>query len=177
MLPIAEAKPVSTKHLDCYIDTKLKQEGIKPSKQSKDAEFLRRLHLDLTGTIPTVDEVQNFLKDRSKDKREKKINQLIGSDPYLDYWSGLWSKWLIGRIHLSDSTDHKNRGSSLNQLLKATRYPAQRVEQLYLRTFSRPQQHQKKPILNATSNKAYTATKPTLTKTYTGHYSTPPNSP
>ena len=83
ILPIAEAKPSSTKHLDRHIDTKLKQEGIKPSKQSKDTEFLRRLHLDPTGTIPTVDEVIDFLKDRSKDKREKKINQLIGSDRYL----------------------------------------------------------------------------------------------
>ena len=90
----------STKHLDRHIDSKLKQEGIKPSKQSKDAEFLRRVYLDLTGKIPTSEEVQGFLKDRSKEKREKKINQLIGSERHLDYWSGIWVKWLVGRSNL-----------------------------------------------------------------------------
>ena len=42
----------STKHLDRHIDARLKEEDIKPSKQSSDAEFLRRVHLDLTGQIP-----------------------------------------------------------------------------------------------------------------------------
>lgn len=95
----------STKHLDRHIESKLKQEGIKPSKQSKDAEFLRRLHLDLTGKIPTIEEVQDFLKDRSKDKREKKIKQLIRSERYLDYWSSIWVKWLVGRSNLD--RDHR----------------------------------------------------------------------
>ena len=39
----------STKHIDRHIDARLKEEDIKPSKQSGDAEFLRRVHLDLTG--------------------------------------------------------------------------------------------------------------------------------
>ena len=87
----------STKHLDRHIDARLREEEIKPSKQSGDAEFLRRVHLDLTGQIPTVEAVVSFLKDGSKDKREKKIDELIGSELYLDYWTRLWSNWLIGR--------------------------------------------------------------------------------
>ena len=120
-LTTVEARPPSsTKHLDRHIDTKLKQEGIKPSKQSKDAEFLRRLHLDLTGTIPTVDEVQAFLKDRSKTKRKKKINQLIGSDRYLDYWSDRWLKWLIGRSHLNDTEQARFQAWIRNHLASNT---------------------------------------------------------
>ena len=45
---------------------------------------------------------------------------------------------MINGPMVSDSTDHKKRGSSLNHLLKTTRYPAERVEQLYLKTLSRP---------------------------------------
>ncbi len=86
----------STKHLDRHINTVLKQQGLQPSKQSKDAEFLRRVHLDMTGKIPTPEEVLDFLKDGSPNKRSKKIEQLLESESYLDYWSSLWANWLIG---------------------------------------------------------------------------------
>ncbi len=95
----------STKHLDRHIDAKLKEQDIKPSRKSSDAEFLRRVHLDLTGKIPTVETVVSFLEDGSKDKREKKIDELIGSELYLDYWTRLWANWLIGR----DDTDREQR--------------------------------------------------------------------
>ena len=87
----------STKHLDRHINAVLKKENILPSKVSEDTEFLRRVHLDLTGKIPTPEEVLNFLKDGSPNKRQKKIDQLLGSEPYIDYWTRLWVNWLIGR--------------------------------------------------------------------------------
>ena len=87
----------STKHLDRHINAVLKREGIQPSRMSEDAEFLRRVHLDLTGKIPTPEEVLDFLKDGSSSKRQKKIDLLLDSDVYLDYWSRLWVNWLIGR--------------------------------------------------------------------------------
>ena len=87
----------STKHLDRHINAVLKKENIQPSKVSEDTEFLRRVHLDLTGKIPTPEEVLNFLKDGSPNKRQKKIDQLLGSEPYIEYWTRLWVNWLIGR--------------------------------------------------------------------------------
>ena len=87
----------STKHLDRHINAVLKKEGIQPSKVSEDTEFLRRIHLDLTGKIPTPEEVLAFLKDGSSNKRQRKIGELLASDAYLDYWTGLWVNWLIGR--------------------------------------------------------------------------------
>ena len=97
--------PTGTGHLDGAINAVLKAQQIKTSKESSDAEFLRRVHLDLIGKIPTVEEVVDFLEDGSKNKREKKINGLIGSELYLDYWAGLWLNWLIGR----DETDRDRR--------------------------------------------------------------------
>lgn len=87
----------STRHLDRYISAKLKAEGIQPSKMSEDTEFLRRVHLDLTGKIPNPEAVLAFLKDGSATKRQKKIEQLLASDAYVEYWTGLWVNWLIGR--------------------------------------------------------------------------------
>ncbi len=87
----------STKHLDRHINAVLKREGIQPSRIAEDTEFLRRVHLDLTGKIPAPEEVLDFLKDGSPNKRQKKIDQLLGSEPYIDYWTRLWVNWLIGR--------------------------------------------------------------------------------
>ena len=96
VVPTRQVSP-STKHLDRYINAALKREGIQPSKVSEDTEFLRRIHLDVTGKIPTPEAVLDFLKDGSSNKRQRKIRELLGSDAYLDYWTGLWVNWLIGR--------------------------------------------------------------------------------
>lgn len=89
--------PASTKHLDRHISAVLKREGLQPSKMSEDAEFLRRIHLDMTGKIPTPEEVLDFLKDGSSGKRQRKIDDLLQSKEYIDYWTRLWVNWLIGR--------------------------------------------------------------------------------
>ena len=95
----------STKHLDRHINAVLKREGLQPSKMSEDTEFLRRVHLDLTGKIPTPEEVLDFLKDGSSNKRQRKIQALLASEVYLDYWIDLWVNWLIGRR--ADSDDRR----------------------------------------------------------------------
>ena len=52
------------------------------SPQANDAEFLRRVYLDLAGTIPTPDEVKTFLADSDAKKREKLIDKLLASPGY-----------------------------------------------------------------------------------------------
>ena len=86
----------STKHLDRYLNAKLKKENIQPSKATNDEEFLRRIYLDLTGKIPTPEEVSGF-SNGGRNRRENKIDQLLNSEAYLDYWSRIWTDWLIGR--------------------------------------------------------------------------------
>jgi hypothetical protein len=49
---------------------------------ASDAEFLRRITLDLTGTIPTAADTRAFLKDTSPDKRTRLIDQLLASPEY-----------------------------------------------------------------------------------------------
>lgn len=94
--------PSSSKHLDRHIDAVLKREGLEPSRQTNDAAFLRRIHLDMTGVIPTSEEVSDFLDDSAPNKRSRKIDELIGSKESVDFWTGKWVNWLIGRRNQGD---------------------------------------------------------------------------
>lgn len=87
----------STRHLDRHIDSVLNREGIKPSKQTSDTEFLRRIYLDMTGTIPTPEKVLDFINDGSPYKRTDIIDELIQSKESVEYWTQVWVNWLIGR--------------------------------------------------------------------------------
>lgn len=85
-----------TAKLDGIIDAKLSQEGVKPAPRSSDAEFLRRLYLDLLGTVPTPDEVEAFVADRSRGKRAAKIDELLTSESYDEHQASFWFRTLTG---------------------------------------------------------------------------------
>lgn len=75
--------------IDDEIFNKLAAAKIAPSNLSTDEEFFRRINLDLTGRIPTSDEVRAFLSDSSSNKRDALIDKLLGSDAFNDKWT-MW---------------------------------------------------------------------------------------
>jgi hypothetical protein len=70
--------------------TNLKKLGIRPAKMSSDAVFLRRVYVDLTGTLPTVAETTSFLSDKSLYKRANLIDSLLEQEDFAVYWSLKW---------------------------------------------------------------------------------------
>jgi hypothetical protein len=78
--------PAPTK-IDQLVGAKLRQCGIVPSELVGDAEFLRRVSLDLTGTLPTAAEIEAFLADGSADKRTRKIDELLSRPAYAMWWA------------------------------------------------------------------------------------------
>lgn len=60
-----------------------------------DAEFFRRLSLDLNGRIPRVSEVRGFLTDAAVDKRAKAIEKMLASPQYAGHLGGVWSALLV----------------------------------------------------------------------------------
>ncbi len=66
---------------------KWKSLNIAPSKPGTDEAFIRRAYLDAAGILPTAEEVELFLADKSPDKRGKLIDSLLEREEYVDYWS------------------------------------------------------------------------------------------
>ncbi|MEX0819543.1 MAG: DUF1549 and DUF1553 domain-containing protein [Pirellulaceae bacterium] len=73
--------------VDELVIEKLRKLGVVPSEICTDAEFLRRIRLDLTGTLPTAKEVDAFLADESSDKRAKKVDELLETSAYAAWWT------------------------------------------------------------------------------------------
>jgi hypothetical protein len=73
--------------IDDAIFSKLRKVNILPSDIASDAEFLRRVCLDLTGTLPPPERVREFLALRDPKKREKLVDALIASPEFTDYWT------------------------------------------------------------------------------------------
>ncbi|HUG92974.1 MAG TPA: DUF1549 domain-containing protein [Planctomycetaceae bacterium] len=78
--------PAPTK-VDELVLQKLRKLGVVPSELSTDAEFLRRVSLDMTGTLPAPQEVEAFLADPSSDKRARKIEELLERPSYVAWWT------------------------------------------------------------------------------------------
>lgn len=83
--------------IDTYVNNKLKRLKILPSELCTDAEFLRRIMIDLTGVPPTSAETRTFLVDArdSREKRLSKIDELLDSAGYIDFWTMKWSDLLM----------------------------------------------------------------------------------
>ena len=77
--------------IDELVFARLKGLGIQPAPLCSDAVFLRRAHLDLTGTLPTVDEARAFLADTNPNKRGVLVDRLLARDEYSDLWAMRWS--------------------------------------------------------------------------------------
>src|SRR5262245_40972755 len=84
--------PTPTK-IDELVVQKLRKLGEVPSDLCTDAEFLRRISLDLTGTLPTAAEVELFLADISLNKRADKIEQLLKTPAYAAWWTTRLCDW------------------------------------------------------------------------------------
>ena len=80
-------KVASNGKIDDLVVVKLQKLGIVPSDIASDEEFLRRVSLDMAGTLPTPEEITNFVADKSADKRSKKIEQLFETPAYVAKWT------------------------------------------------------------------------------------------
>jgi hypothetical protein len=73
--------------IDSYIFADLETNGIAPASPTTDWEFIRRVTLDLTGRIPTVDRVLRFVADTTPDKRAKLVDELLAAPAWADKWT------------------------------------------------------------------------------------------
>ena len=74
-------------YIDDHIFAKLRKFHILPAELSSDEEFLRRICLDLTGTLPPPHRAREFLANPDPRKRERLVDILLASVEYTDYWT------------------------------------------------------------------------------------------
>jgi len=86
----SSGKYVATNDIDNLVIATLRKQGIEPANMCSDEVFIRRVYLDVNGSLPEPQEVRRFLKDRRSDKRASLIDALLERDEFADYWSLKW---------------------------------------------------------------------------------------
>ncbi|MGJ8641658.1 MAG: PSD1 and planctomycete cytochrome C domain-containing protein [Opitutaceae bacterium] len=76
--------------IDTFVNEKLEAEGLQQNDEADRGSLLRRLSLDLTGVLPTEQELEVFLKDTKADAYEKQVDRLLASSRYGERWATLW---------------------------------------------------------------------------------------
>lgn len=94
--------------IDAQVSAVWTREKVAPTARTNDAEFLRRVYLDLTGVIPTYEQAKEFLTDESTDKRQKLIDKLLESPRYAQHQADLWDLILFGRNPPGFGTDRRD---------------------------------------------------------------------
>jgi hypothetical protein len=77
--------------VDQYTHAKWQKLGLVPSELCSDADFIRRLRLDLTGTLPTPEELLAFVADKDPQKRAKLVDRLIETEEYAYFFANKWA--------------------------------------------------------------------------------------
>ena len=81
--------------IDALLEERWRAEGVEPALPVSDSEFLRRASLDLTGVIPRVSVVREFLSDERSDKRDRLVERLLASPRYATHMATTWRNRLI----------------------------------------------------------------------------------
>ena len=85
----------TAQRIDWHLAAGWKAAGVEPAPLASDAEFLRRVYLDVIGRIPRVAEVRAFLEDTRPDKRRAVIEELLASPGYGRHWTHVFrDAWL-----------------------------------------------------------------------------------
>lgn len=84
-----------TARINALLDSAWTAQKIKPAENATDAEFLRRVYLDLAGRIPTVTETRTFLADKGSDRRSRLVAQLLERPTYARNMTTVWRHLLL----------------------------------------------------------------------------------
>ena len=117
--------------IDAEIQKKLDENKVPASPPAEDAEFMRRVYLDITGRIPTLDQTSAFLASSETDKRARLIDELLARPEYGQYFATIWRDLLVDRTpEMSQARDYSwkfvdwmtdgfNQGRGWNEIVKA----------------------------------------------------------
>jgi len=101
--PANYPKTPENNFIDTHVFAKLRKMGIVPSRLTTDAEFIRRVYLDIAGVLPTSKAVRDFVALKDPQKRAKLIDELLERPEYQDVMTIQWSELLrVNRLFLQE---------------------------------------------------------------------------
>lgn len=89
-----QAKQLSTL-IDQELASRWDAQGVVPAEPASDAEFLRRVYLDLAGRIPSVAETRDFLEDQSPERRQQLVDRLLDGPAFTTHFARTWRAVLL----------------------------------------------------------------------------------
>lgn len=93
--PFESPAPLTPQNrIDELVFAQLERLDIKPAQLCSDAVFVRRVYLDVIGTLPSAAEAREFILDRNPGKRRALINRLLARDEFADYLAMRWGDLL-----------------------------------------------------------------------------------
>lgn len=105
------------KRIDIFVEKKLREVKVTAAPRADDAEFLRRVHLDLTGRLPTLEKAAAFLDGKEPERRAKLIDELLASPEFGNHFARYWTELFV------------KRDGELNSKMKTTEFRAWLAEQ------------------------------------------------
>jgi len=87
-------------YIDELVYEKLRRLRIQPSELCSDAEYIRRVSLDVCGVLPTSAESDKFIADADPTKREKLVDTLLARKEFVELWVMKWSELLQIRSNI-----------------------------------------------------------------------------
>jgi len=91
--------------IDSLVHAKLKKLRIEPSDLCSDEEFLRRVFIDIVGTLPTVEEYHRFIANPATNKREQLVDELLLRKEFAELWVLKWAELL--QVRSSNQVSYK----------------------------------------------------------------------
>jgi hypothetical protein len=89
-VPKASSALPAQNEVDRFLNLKLEQAKVTPASLTEDYEFLRRVTLDLLGVAPSPEQIEQFLRDKSSQRRAAAIDRLLADPRWADNWVGYW---------------------------------------------------------------------------------------
>jgi hypothetical protein len=84
--------------IDRHVEARLQAERIPLAEPADDAEFLRRVYLDLHGVVPTAEQAARFLADARPDRRARLVEALLADPRYGEYLADVWQGYLVSPL-------------------------------------------------------------------------------
>ena len=92
--PVAGGGEKAFNAIDDLVEQNLRRMNLRASGIADDAEFLRRVSLDVIGRLPTSAEAREFLQDKHEGKRARLVDRLLEMPEYADFWAMKWADLL-----------------------------------------------------------------------------------